>query len=373
MSESLTEIVLAGGPGGGKTSSLAALSAKLADWGFRALIVPELATTVITGGLQDLGQIAADDPVAFRDLETAMLRMMRSNRLNYRALAQALVARGEKVVIIYDRAEADVAAYVGERTFRLLCQGAGLSTQDVRDSYDAVIFLVSAAIGAEHAYTLANNLARRETLEQAQELDLRLRQAWQGHPHLRVIDNSTDFQGKIARVLAAVARVLGIPEPLEIERKFLLSTTPSPETLTALGAVPVEIEQTYLRSADPSLERRVRRRGPEGQAAYYYTEKTRIDALTRTERERLLTPVEYLELLDEADPGRRPIRKTRYHFVADYAYFELDIYHDPAGLCTLEVELISADTPVTLPRELGEAREVTGEPAYSNAVLALRQ
>ena len=33
MSEGLTEIVLAGGPGGGKTSSLAALSAKLADWG----------------------------------------------------------------------------------------------------------------------------------------------------------------------------------------------------------------------------------------------------------------------------------------------------------------------------------------------------
>ena len=371
MGEGITEIVVDGGPCGGKTSCMAALSAKLSDWGFRTLVVPELATTVITGGLADIGTIAARDPDHFRDIEVAMLRMMRANRLGYRALAQTFVDRGEKVVILYDRAEADVAAYVGQAAFILLCQNAGLSNLEVRDSYDAVIFLVTAADGAEAAYTTANNAARRESAEEARQMDLRTRRAWAGHPHLRVIDNSTDFQGKIARTLAAVARVLGIPEPLEIERKFLLETAPSPAVLEALGAVPIEIEQIYLTSSDPGLERRIRRRGPEGHAAYYYTEKRRIDALTRTERERLLSPAEYLGLIDEADPTRRPIRKTRYHFVAAYAYFELDIYADPAGLCTVEVELISADTEVSLPDELGAWREVTGDPAYSNATLAL--
>jgi CYTH domain-containing protein/thymidylate kinase len=371
MGEGITEIVIDGGPCSGKSSSMAALSAKLTDWGFRTLVVPELATTVITGGLADIGTIAARDPGHFRDIEVAMLRMMRANRLGYRALAQTFVDRGEKVVILYDRAEADVAAYVGEAAFTLLCQNAGLSALEVRDSYDAVILLVTAAFGAEAAYTTANNAARRETLEEAREMDLRTRRAWQGHPHLRVIDNSTDFEGKIARTLAAVARVLGIPEPLEIERKFLLETIPTPAVLEELGAVPVEIEQTYLLSPDPTLERRVRRRGPAGHAAYYYAEKRRIDERTRTERERLLDPAQYLALLDEADPERHPIRKIRHHFVAAYAYFELDIYTDPAGLCTLEVELISADTAVSVPPELGAWREVTGDPAYSNATLAL--
>jgi CYTH domain-containing protein/predicted ATPase len=372
MGEGITEIVLAGGPAGGKTSCLAALSAKLSDWGFRPLVVPELATTLITGGLADIGTIAGRDPGHFRDIEVAMLRMMRANRLGYQALAQTFVDRGEKVVILYDRAEADVAAYVGQAVFALLCQNAGLSLLEVRDSYDAVIFLVTAADGAEASYTTANNVARRESLKEAREIDLRTRRAWQGHPHLRVIDNSTDFQGKIARTLAAVARVLGIPEPLEIERKFLLAAAPTPAVLEELGAVPVEIEQTYLLSSDPTLERRVRRRGPEGHAAYYYTEKRRIDERTRTERERLLSPAQYLGLLDEVDPSRRPIRKIRYHFVAGYAYFELDIYTDSAGLCTVEVELISADTPVSLPDELGPAREVTGDSAYSNSSLARR-
>ena len=52
-----------------------------------------------------------------------------------------------------------------------------MSTQEVRDNYDAVIFLVSAAIGTEPAYPLANNLARRETPKRAREMNLRDHQA----------------------------------------------------------------------------------------------------------------------------------------------------------------------------------------------------
>ena len=74
---SVTKIVLAGGPGAGKTSALAVFSAKLADWGFRVFLVPELATELITGGISDLGAIAARDPVLFCDIEGSMLTMMR--------------------------------------------------------------------------------------------------------------------------------------------------------------------------------------------------------------------------------------------------------------------------------------------------------
>lgn len=226
MSDKVTEIVLSGGPCSGKSTSLASLSAELVDWGYRPLIVPELATTLISGGLHDLGAIAGRDRAHFLEIEMRMLLMMRAVRLHYLALAQTFVQRGEKVVIIYDRAEPDIAAYVGPQAFAQLCEDAGLSMLDVRDSYDAVIYLVTAAFGAEHAYTTANNAARRETIEEAREVDLRTRAAWQGHPNFRIVDSSTDFQGKIDCVLAVTARVLGIPEPLEIEPEVVVDAVP---------------------------------------------------------------------------------------------------------------------------------------------------
>ena len=370
----LTEIVLEGGPCSGKSSSLAVLSAKLADWGFRPILVPELATQLFAeGGLSDIGQIVSRDPAHFAAIEAVMLDMMVSRRVQYQKLAQTFIARGEKVVLIYDRAEADVAAYVGREKFIEMCRAAKIAYPAIRDDYEAVLFLITAAFGAEEAYTRANNLARRESLEEARATDLRTRLAWQGHPHLIVIDNSTDFEGKLARVLAATARVLGIPEPLEIERKFLLAQIPSPAVLTALEAVPVEIEQTYLSSETPALERRVRRRGPVGAAMYYYTEKQRINRTTRSEREEKISRKQYRLLLTQADPAKISIRKVRHHFIYEGAYFELDLYQQPGKLATLEIELISADAPISLPVILGPLREVTGEVAFSNSELARKK
>jgi hypothetical protein len=58
---------------------------------------------------------------------------------------------------------------------------------------------VTAADGALKFYTTENNEARYETVEQAIELDKKLINAWVGHPHFCIVQNSsTDgFQGKI--------------------------------------------------------------------------------------------------------------------------------------------------------------------------------
>ena len=110
-------------------------------------------------------------------------------------------------VVLCDRGACDVSAYLPPEAWQALLDEQGWSTIDLRDRrYDAVIHLASAAVGAEGFYTLENNAARSESLEEARGLDARLRDAWIGHPHLRVIDNSTDFEGKIRRVVAAVCR-----------------------------------------------------------------------------------------------------------------------------------------------------------------------
>ena len=218
MPDNVPEIVLSGGPCSGKSTSLASLSAKLVEWGYRPLVVPELATTLMAGGLHDLGAIAGRDPEHFLEIEMRILLMMRAVRLQYLALAETFTKRGEKVVIIYDRAEPDIAPYVGPEAFAQMCEQAGLSTHDVRDSYHAVIYLVTSAFGAEHDYTTANNTTRRETVEEARAVDMRTRAAWQGHPNLLIVDASTEFQAKIDGVLAATAKALGIAGHSDAER-----------------------------------------------------------------------------------------------------------------------------------------------------------
>ena len=228
---------------------------------------------------------------------------------------------------------------------------------------------MSAAWGAEGFYTTGNNPARTETLDQARDLDEKVRNAWVGHPHLRIIDNSTDFTGKIRRVLTAICRIVEVPAPREIERKFLLRRCPTAEEM------PVHfkeflIEQTYLPTLDGS-EARVRRRSMEGSSIYTHTIKHPLLAGQRIEVEHQISSREYIALLEKADPARRTVRKHRRCFLWENQYFELDSFLDPnPGLAILEVELEAPDQAVILPPFVDIEREVTGDRAYSNYSIA---
>jgi hypothetical protein len=56
--------------------------------------------------------------------------------------------------------------------------------------YEAVIHLVTAAEGAEEFYSTNTNEARYESAKDAIELDKKLINAWVGHPHFSIIDNT---------------------------------------------------------------------------------------------------------------------------------------------------------------------------------------
>ena len=97
-------------------------------------------------------------------------------------------------------------------SFNAIMRDLGLTLEHTRDSFKAVLHLVTAADGAEDYYTTANNSARNDTPKRARLLDRRTQEAWIGHPHMRIIGNDpVGFDLKMKRVIAAVARVLGIP------------------------------------------------------------------------------------------------------------------------------------------------------------------
>ena len=364
LGEGIKMIVITGGPCSGKTTGLARLSRLLADRGHKVLVSPESATKLIAAGM-----IPGELP--WEVFQEEILRDTLSQEERIVSVARQYRDKGSKVVILCDRGAMDGEAYVGEKVFSSILARVGCTRRELCDGrYHAVIHLRTAALGAEQFYTLANNTARTETLEEATSLDERTLQAWARHSHPRVIDNSTDFEGKLHRLLADVCAVIGDPVPIEREDKFLIEPF-DPVTLPVhwYGS---QIVQDYLVSPHKLEERRVRARSSEGSVSYYYTIKRVIGSGERLEEERMISEREYLTLLSLRDPKLKTIRKRRICFFWSGQFFEVDLFEEPInGLVLMEVEKTDRSVWFETPPFITVRTKVTEDNKYSNIGIAM--
>ena len=148
---------------------------------------------------------------------------------------------------------------------------------------------------------------------------------------------------------------------VEIERKFLVTDASWRETVTAS----VRFQQGYL-SRSPTAAIRVR---TDGERAHLNI-KTTTDGVTRLEFEYEIPLADAEELLERV--ALRPlIIKTRHYVDFAGRRWEVDVFEaENAGLVVAELELESADAPVTLPPWVG--REVSTDPRYYNSSLSER-
>lgn len=368
MAKEMKEIVLTGGPCSGKTTGRNYLTEKLRDRGFRVFLIPEVASMIISGGVTDIEELITKDPRKHYEVEKEMVALQMALRQNFLGISR--IFSGVKMVAIYDRGPMDMKAYTKPGEFESIMSELRLNLHDVRDSFEGVIHLVTAAKGAEKFYTCDNNDARYEkTLEKARLADEKTMQAWVGHSHLRIIDNSTGFEEKMRRALQAISIILGIPVPLEIERKFLLSEMPNFAERELAAAQKISIEQIYIASCSDE-EVRIRQRTQDGFSSYYLTRKIPVDSGVRQEREEEIRAIEYMEMRKQQIPGSRIIRKNRYCFAYNNQYFELDVFIEPAQICLLEIELTERNVLVDIPKFLKIAKEVTDDKRYSNYAIA---
>lgn len=366
----MLRIVLTGGPCSGKSSAQSSLTETLEERGYHVFTVFEGSSALSLGGIRPSASIPLND------FQNFIMDMQLSTEKIYDGVTRYYDP--DRIIIFYDRGIMDGAAYADKEVFSELLRSRGLTVSSAMGRYDAVFHLVTAADGAEAFYQwndpkkkeVGNNAARRESPEEARELDKRTLNAWIGHPHLRVFDNSTDFKGKLDRVVKEVFALLGEPEPSETERKFLIKM-PSREQLSALGCISrSQIIQTYLKRTENAAERRVRQRGTrEDGFSFYYTEKTDVSEGVRIENERKISKDEYLALLNEADTSLHQISKTRYCFVYERQYFELDVYPFCDEYAIIELELNDINDGIRLP-PLDFIREVTDDVQYRNSSLA---
>lgn len=357
----IKKVVITGGPCAGKTTAMSWIQNAFTQKGYAVLFVPETATELITGG------VAPWTCGTNADYQKCQMKLQIEKEKVFCEAAKTM--RSDKVLIVCDRGALDNKAYMDELEFSTVLKGMGVNEVELRDNYDAVFHLVTAAKGAEECYTTANNAARRESVEEAARLDDKLISAWTGHPHFRVIDNSTDFQNKLRRLISEIASFLGEPEPYEIERKYLIAYPDIQWLENEPKCQRIEIIQTYLKS-DSEEEVRIRQRGINGNYVYYKTVKRKISDMKRVEIEQRLSQAEYLTLLMDADTTRRQIRKTRYCLTYCGQYFEIDIYPFWQDKAIAEIELSNENDEIVFPEQIKVIKEVTGDEAYKNASLA---
>lgn len=357
----VTKIVITGGPCAGKSTAMSWIQNAFTQKGYTVLFIPETATELICAGVAPWTCRTGDD------YQKCQMRLQIEKEKVFEMAAEMIPA--EKILIVCDRGSIDNKAYMTPEEFKNVLAYMGTNEVELRDNYDAVFHLTTAAKGAEEFYTTANNPARRDTIEEAIAFDDKLISAWTGHPHFRIIDNNTDFEGKMRRLIQEISTFLGDPIAYEIERKYLIEYPDISRLENNPNCQKIDIIQTYLKPTGDE-EVRIRQRGFGGNYIYFKTIKKKVSDLKRVEIEERLSQSEYLTLLMEADPTKRPIRKTRYCLTYEGQYFEIDIYPFWNDKAIAEIELSEGNENIRFPEEIKVIKEVTGDDSYRNSVLA---
>lgn len=349
--------VITGGPCAGKTTCLSILEQSLTQKGFKVIVVPETATELINSGI-----------TPWELTSEAFQSILIDRSINKEDTScTAAFSLETDVVILYDRGLLDCKAYVSQDAFNEILRKRNTTENEILNSYDGVFHLVTAAKGAEEFYTLSNNTARKETPKQAIELDDKTQCAWIGHPNFRVIDNSTNFEDKIDRLLNEVYSIMGLPVSTHVQKKFLIKMPTEKAFSSIRGLHKVEILQTYLYSKDDRVERRIRQVGSDGNYAFYYTEKRKLPKLGISKNERKLSQQEYISLLMN---GEKSIRKTRYYFLSRNQYFYLDTYSNWNDKAILKIDLTYENKSVFIPNWIDVIQDVTDKTDFKNRNLA---
>lgn len=181
-------VVLTGGPGAGKTAVLEMVRHSLCQ---HVKVLPEAASIVFGGGFP-----REDDVVCRGAAQRAIYYVQRELEVTGEAHNAAIV--------LCDRGTVDGLAYwLGPPEDFLSSTGTTLEAELGR--YHMVLHLRTPT--AQQGYNRQNPL-RTESAVTAAEIDQRILEAWQQHPHRYVIDSTGDFLDKAAAALRLLRAAL---------------------------------------------------------------------------------------------------------------------------------------------------------------------
>lgn len=356
------KVVLTGGPCAGKTTGQLRLSKFFENHGWKVFRVPETASILLAGGIKfdDLGP---DEATKFQE---NLVRTMMQIEKTYFTLAKSA---NQDCLVICDRGVMDASAYLSPDAWEEICQKHNwLVLRFLDGRYDQVVHLVSAANGAEEFYTIEENNQRTEEIGKARELDGRCSAAWIGHSNLDLIDNSTNFDQKMHRLIRCVCTRVGIGSGFENfarNLKFLVELT-DPTGLPQTADFRVV---TYYLMSVGTDRQRIQKRTHNRKSIYVLT----VFRPGLVEVRSQLSRKSFIAMQSQADPDHFRIQKRELCFLYQNRSFELDIYEGSGfpirgrNIMILKIftSMAEADVMEVVPPCIRVLEVVTDNPNYT--------
>lgn len=244
------------------------LSTFFENLGWKVYRVPETASILFNGGIR-FPELTPSEADKFQE---NLLKTMLAIENTFFNLAESC---SKNCLIICDRGSMDAVAYMAKDSCSKIMRSNSWNLIELRDNrYDQVVHLITAASGAEEFYNMEDNPCRTEGLELAREIDNLTSEAWVGHPYIDVIDNSTNFESKLKRMIFCVCRRIGIDTGDRLAKeskklKFLLASKPPEDNFPPFQDF--DVVHDYLISHNPKIQYRLRKRGQGGTWSYQHT------------------------------------------------------------------------------------------------------
>ncbi|CAG22064.1 hypothetical protein PBPRB0191 [Photobacterium profundum SS9] len=184
------QVVVTGGPGGGKTTALDLFRRELVH---KIAVVPEAATLLFSGGIT-----RSDNDQTLRMIQKTIFQLQKNlEEIHKRQFPDRL--------LVCDRGSLDGLAYwPGTESDFFKDVNSTFDYEIAR--YDAVIFFESAAATGHDISS--NNPVRNESSEQAVQLDKKLQKIWSRHPHFYFVGTSESFVRKIMFGIMTIENVI---------------------------------------------------------------------------------------------------------------------------------------------------------------------
>lgn len=194
-------IVLTGGPCGGKTRSIVELKKFISDLGYKVIVIPEIATETIMDGF-----VPSVDCVTQFEFQKIIFERQLFKENLYKEMCSKL--NNSRLIIISDRGLMDNKIYLSEEEFNKLKRPHLLTDEAIFKRYDAVFHLVSTAIAEEAFYNKTSNVCRLEDVEEAKILEKKGIEVWKKHPNFHIINFESKFETKLQKLKIALLNVL---------------------------------------------------------------------------------------------------------------------------------------------------------------------
>ena len=387
MEEEIFIVVLTGGPCAGKTTTLnKALRQSIAIPNCEVYIAQEAANHLKNGNVNFVS--AGGDSTFQRLIIEHQLTAEESVIVS--AIKHKIAHPEDRVLCIFDRSIMDGQAYFDDvNDFIEILKDYNLTPEEVYKRSDEVLYLRSAAIGAEHAYTTSDGTKRDESVEDAAKLDRNVYEAWKGHKNLIEVDNSFRFNEKLDFAISKIFEVAGIIIPVKVCRRFIIHTP----NAFLLHSYTTHLETFWDKSifmkmdpSKPNFYKSVRIRTGDTAVSYHLSEqrweKVKNPKTKRMTEEAVYDTVNQISQDDviksilDMDPHINSVEKmVNTFFICNDIYCELAVYECNQQYGYLRVFFDCADDQIpdyinTINTIFEVLREVTFERKYCEYEIA---